>query len=238
MKTKLREAIEDLYIVFRDYKIDSLLLRKYSCPCCVTDEEIRAITQKSLKDLSGNDIGHFMRSAITTFGTVDDYKHFLPRILELMSLKSSSDLIGDFTCFEKLNYAEWETWPEKETQVIEKFFSELWYAIINDEWSSEFEISEAFELITIYGSIKKSLELWTDSKTEISSLFIVEGVLNGFAFRGDDYFTKIVSKWLYSKPILDKLEYTFFNQKEKEAANRTAIVHSILENKYPISFNY
>ncbi|WP_299434276.1 hypothetical protein [uncultured Aquimarina sp.] len=238
MKTKLKEIIDQLYTVFGKYSIEVAKLRDYSCPCCVTDNEIKVITKKPIKELSAEDLGHFIRSAISTFGSIEDYKHFLPRILELMTLESSSDIIDDFTCFEKLNYAEWETWPENEIQIIENFFTELWNTIINGKNSTEFMIGECFSLIKMYGPIEPALKKWKESKTEISSLYIVNGILNGFAFRAESKNEKIISKWLYSKPVLDKIEKVYFNQEDKETANRIAIAHTILENKYPITFAF
>ncbi len=238
MEIRLKKIVDQLYYIFGKYTINSVNLRNNSCPCCVNEMEIKVITTKPLKELSSEDLSHFIRFAISTFGSIDDYKHFLPRILELMLSESSTHIIDDFTCFEKLNYAEWETWPENEIQIIKVFFAELWNENINNEENTEFAIGDCFCLMKMYGNIKKTLDLWTKSKTEISTFFIVNGVLNGFAFRTDDNFNKIISDWLYSDPILDKLEKVFFNQKEKELSNRIAIAHSILENKYPISFSF
>jgi len=238
MKTKLDEIIDQLYNVFGEYRTEAAQLRDSSCPCCVTDEEINIIIKKPLKNLSSEDLGHFIRSAISTFGSINHYKHFLPRILELMTLESSTDIIDDFTCFEKLNYAEWETWSENEIQIIEEFFTELWKTIIHRETATEIMIGDCFSLIKMYGSIETALKEWTTSKTEISSLYIIYGVLNGFAFRDEPKNEKTISKWLYSEPILNKIEKVYFQQEEKELANKIAIAHTILEKKYPLTFSF
>jgi hypothetical protein len=103
METHLNIATKNLYDVFKKYTIEGNL-RDRSCDCCVTDTEIKELLSKDLRTLTEDEIGHFMRSGITTYGEIADYKHFLPRILELMQF-DGSNIADDFTTFEKLNYA-------------------------------------------------------------------------------------------------------------------------------------
>ncbi|PKV48094.1 hypothetical protein ATE84_0082 [Aquimarina sp. MAR_2010_214] len=236
MKTRLDKAIDNLYNVFSKYHLDVIKLRDHSCPCCVTDEEIREIVMKPLKQLSENELGHFSRSAISTFGTIEDYKHFLPRILELMQYPKS-DFLFDFTYFEKLNYSEWETWPIEEQNAIEDYFTVLWYSIINDKNTTDYQIDGVLDIILKYGYLDMALSEWSKSETLKSTLFIVEGVLNGFNFKLSDKKYNKVSEWLSSEIVLSKVEDIFFKTENAALANRIVIAHTILENKYTITFS-
>lgn len=122
MVNNINNNIKTLYEVFKPYTIlDNL--RDRSCDCCVTNNDIKLLLSKQLKDLSKDDLGHFFRKAITTFGDVNDFKHFLPRILELMI--NHKCVIDDFIDFEKLNYCEWLNWKINEIEVMKEFFKNL-----------------------------------------------------------------------------------------------------------------
>lgn len=224
----MEAIIEQLYSVFSKYPLAGGL-RERSCDCCVTDEEIRILATIPLRELSHKELRSFMIDAISTFGDVEDYKHFLPRILELM-VDSESDFIFDFICYEKLNYSEWETWDFNEINAILFYFLELWKKIINDENSTTKQVEEVLTLINRYSLLKGALDYWDTSKTHNSALFIVDGFLNNdfkdaIGKNNDEYL-----KWLSSEAVLNKLEVAFFKEKDPEIANRISIVYTYLEN--------
>jgi len=225
----MKAIIEKLYATFSAYYIKGNL-RERSCDCCVTDNEIRELLSKPLKELSADEIGHFMRSAITTYGDVTDYKHFLPRILELM-IDPKTDLIFDFTCFEKLNYSEWETWPPEEQKVLDDYFICFWKEVIFNKFATDNQIDGVFELISKYGDKTTALDFWLQSTTQKSVLFLVEGYLhNNYSKLFENDFDNI-SKWLVSKAVLQKIETAFFNEQNLDVANRISIAYTLLENQ-------
>jgi len=225
----MKVIIEKLYSTFSSYYIKGNL-RERSCDCCVTDNEIRELLSKPLKELSADEIGHFMRSAITTYGDVTDYKHFLPRILELL-IDQKADLVFDFMCFEKLNYSEWETWPSEEQRVLDDYFISFWEEVIFNETATDNQIDEVFELISKYSNKTTALNLWLASTTQKSALFLVEAYLNNTYSKLFEYDFENISKWLGSKAVLQKIESAFFNEKNSDVANRISIVYTLLGNQ-------
>jgi len=153
MKQDLENSIQNLYDVFQKYTIKGNL-RERSCKCCVSNDEIRELLLKPLKELLYDDIYHFMTSVVSTYGDIEDYKHFLPRILDLMG-NSDVNLIDDFLTFEKLNYSEWETWDDNEVAAIEKFIEELWYETLRSSKSINNEIEMTFKLFHKYMGVEK-----------------------------------------------------------------------------------
>jgi hypothetical protein len=55
---------------------------------------------------------------------VDDYKHFLPRILELVAL--GEPFTGNFVAAGKLESAAWRSWPRREKESLVQFLSAYW----------------------------------------------------------------------------------------------------------------
>ena len=98
-----------------------------------------------MRELNSEDLNYFMASAITTYGNVEDYKHFLPRILELMV--DNLDMADDFLTYEKLNYSKWSKWNVEEIIALKSFFEVL---LINT-------LDKGFEVIDDFYFIKLDL---------------------------------------------------------------------------------
>ncbi|MEM8677684.1 MAG: hypothetical protein AAGF83_28070, partial [Cyanobacteria bacterium P01_G01_bin.67] len=81
---ELKQAIADLYEVFEPYHLNSHIV---GCPCCVTDDDQKSIRSKILRQLTAEDLNHYAFNAIFTWGEIDDFKHFLPRLLELTAFE-------------------------------------------------------------------------------------------------------------------------------------------------------
>ena len=106
----LVEAVEKLYTVFSRYP-----LRKHveGCPCCVNETDKDLLESKPLRQLTLSDLGRYAFKAMTTWGDENDFRHFLPRIFEL--LVSDGELGWDEeVMLGKLAIAEWKRWPEDE----------------------------------------------------------------------------------------------------------------------------
>src|SRR3954469_6697600 len=113
----LADATRQLYTTFRRYKVEKLL----GCPCCTSDEHGMLLASRPLKNLTASDLEQYAFKAMTTWGTVSDFKHFLPRIFELAAhqdFESSSDvevILG------KLRYGDWDRWAAEERAAVTNF---------------------------------------------------------------------------------------------------------------------
>lgn len=110
----MRQQIETIYKTFSPYPLKRTV---NACPCCVNDTDQALIQSKPPRELNSHDLQKYTSKAITTWGDVDDFKHFLPRILELMVL---DEYASDFALIiGKLQYADFKHWKEKEVAVVE-----------------------------------------------------------------------------------------------------------------------
>ena len=107
----LGDAIDHLYAIFGSYRVG----RVTGCPCCVSPEEEARLHSRQLRELSGDDVGSFAFSALNTWGTLTDLKHFLPRILELYAageLRTESQVIYG-------KFVQEGPWPADEREALE-----------------------------------------------------------------------------------------------------------------------
>ncbi len=221
----LKESINNLYEVFQSYTVLGNL-RDRSCDCCVTDEEIKELLSKPLKEIQPDEIYHFMSSALTTYGDINDYKHFLPRILELTV---DYDFLTDFHCYEKLNHANWKFWKENEVEAISSFLELLLIYHLNH--------LEYVDLIFVINpSIKylgeeKTLNIWKQHLKENHLHFFVDYKLSFSDTIFLDFKQTTFDEWISSDFILKKLENLFLKTDDKIEANRISIAYTMLENE-------
>lgn len=149
----LSEAIENLYKAFEAYPLDPEM---DACPCCVDAADKHQICTKPLRELTGDDLSNYAFKAVSTWGSEEDYRHFLPRIFELLAQNElSTDL---FVVIRKLPYASWENWPENERQAVNDFLFSWWAA---QNWKDTYQPQEAFlELHRLTGETQRLLDLW------------------------------------------------------------------------------
>ena len=119
--SNLRDAIEGLYAAFARYRVETLL----GCPCCTSDEHGRVLASKAVRGLTPDDLRRYAFKAMTTWGTVEDFKHFVPRVFEL-AIADDPNWPDVEIVFGKLDYGRWRHWPERERQAVEAFLRALW----------------------------------------------------------------------------------------------------------------
>lgn len=222
----MKEEINQLYKVFSTYTILGNI-RDRSCDCCVSNEEIEELLSKPLKELTGEELSYFMSSAVTTFGDVNDYKHFLPRILELILVP---DVLDDFLVYEKLDYSQWKSWNESEVTSIKSYFKELLINYLNQS-ISVFILQDIISVCARYLGLKQVLEIWINNLSDNHLNFFVEYKLDGIDLLFVDIDVAIFDEWLTNTFVLDELERFYLRTENTIEANRISIVYTMLENE-------
>ena len=113
--TNLRDQ---LYAEFRKYPLKPKI---QGCPHCDLGKAEASLHGRPLEGLRWKDFGVYPFKAMTTFGDSDDFKHFLPRLFELYLIDHMGAPYDVATLFDKLNYANWTSWPEAEVEAVRAF---------------------------------------------------------------------------------------------------------------------
>lgn len=232
----LQRAVEDLYEVFAAYPLTCVA----GCPCCVVAADQARVRHRPLRDLTEEELGRYAGKAMTTWGTVDDFKHFLPRLFELTAAFRAP--YTEYVIFNKLTYGQWRTWPSREIAVIEQYFLALWdVVVVSEAW----QFRDYFTALAgIYPHFDELLQRWETSTAPEAWAVLGEEVysLSQFIFR-DKYFNGpfLVSPalsqrfriWVMSQPVRDKLLQAF-SQESGEAAEKMGIAYDLIdyERKY------
>jgi hypothetical protein len=180
---------------------------------------------KPLMELTQDDLSHFAGSSMTTWGDSNDYKHFLPRILDLTAeIKTPYEI---WIVFDKLNYGEWNNWPQIEQDVIYDFMISLWESIINGESEiSEWDFRDYFSTIAhFYPNFSDLLNIWSESESKesikhLSEILVHEQTalfdrkkISGFYDQKEN--TEEFINWILSMKCWTKFNRNIFNLRQR-----------------------
>jgi hypothetical protein len=196
MTDELRKATEGLYETFSIYPFKSTM---DGCPCCVSNSDKEKIHSKQLRELDGDDLSRYAFKAMTTWGNTEDFKHYLPRIFELIA---TTDFIVDtFVVLGKLEYGKWRTWETNEQNAIEAFLFAWW--IDQTRNKPYFDKEPFFEIVRLTDDIDRLLELWKISFEDQSFIKYVDLVYN--------YYNDLINKKGDFKKLTEASRSTFVN---------------------------
>ena len=132
----IADTIEDLYRTFAGYRLGPHV---EGCPHCVTDRDHARIYSGPLHSLTAVDLDRYAFKAMTTWGDEHDFRHFLPRILELMVSGAPDWSVDTEVVLGKLAYANWRTWPEREQAALQSFLRVRWSAGLSQDAAESME---------------------------------------------------------------------------------------------------
>jgi hypothetical protein len=156
MTEEFKIAIEELYKTFEKYPFKSTI---EGCPCCVSDTDKSTLHSKQLRELEDDDISRYAFKAMTTWGDVNDFKHYLPRIFELAATRKL--IVDTFVILGKLDYGNWKEWESDEQNSIQKFLKVWWKYDINN--ATYFDSEVLIELNKRIQDLPTMLDDWNVS---------------------------------------------------------------------------
>jgi hypothetical protein len=132
----LRGTIENLYEVFSPYCLRERIDVCYECHDLEDDLLLRS---KELRELGVNELYHYISDAMYTWGDDYDFRHFLPRILEIFALdeRLTDEFMDPPMVVEQLRHGKWTHWPTKEQEAVRRYLFALWESKINHEFPWE-----------------------------------------------------------------------------------------------------
>lgn len=235
----LQTAIESLYKTFGNYTTAGI----HHCDCgCIDEDDVKKLSSKPLRQLEADDLISYHGSALYTWGDVDHYKHFLPRICELISVNRDFSYVTLDEFHVKLDYAEWTKWPENEQQAIIEYVIGDWIDFVNKQ-NSEIRDSEIRTYSKFFG-LKEMLCLWQISKNQAALrnfvyFFYYDGsqILNGGLRIVDKIYKQEFLDWLKREELTKKLEESFFlnEHADPDYADKISIVLQMIEQEMKVN---
>lgn len=239
MTPQLKIAIEQLYEVFAKYPGNPAMEGSSNYDDLETwNKELFA---KKMKELSASDLSRFAGKAMTTWGDVNDYKHFLPKILELTAEFDPPYEI--WIAFEKLEYGNWNSWDVLEIKAIHEYMIQLWSCLLTkDPEKTDFFFLDYFSSIAhFYPRFGDLLQVWQQNTNKNSTshlaIFIFnerenifdKGVINGF-YKKSEHILEL-KNWLLSEKTIKRLEEAFYLYEKESIAETISWSEKILNDE-------
>lgn len=237
-KLELQQAIAKIYEVFAVYPLNSKIV---GCPCCVTQKDNQLIQAKVSNKLTAKELNRFAFKAMNTWGTINDFKHFLPRLFELAAF--DSQFLWSSTVIDKLEYAEFNNWAEPEQLAVNQYLVALWNYILSKYPNAPIYPDELIPcLIAINNDIDLFLLMWQNHSSINSLLHLSDFIRNNIRFNESpikiiNFYPNHTEKflhWLTKSGVIKKLEQSFFDNLDECYAERLAIAVDTLN--YAIKF--
>ncbi len=236
MNKKLKDSISHLYETFRRYPLDPDM---DASPVYGNREEYNSLLSgKPLESLTSDDLCIFAGKTMTTRGNVSDFKHFLPRMLELAAFLDSPYEV--FILFSKLEYARWEIWDEHETGAVRSYLEALWEFLLSSY--SEAVNTEFFDyfisIFRVYPSTDTLLSSWERSEQIEPLLHLCDIVTEHQSLLNDRKESSPgfslgpraleIREWLSSPGVSEKIEKAFFDCEREDYQQKLSDALGIL----------
>lgn len=227
------QQIENLYSVFEKYTTNGI----NHCDCgCIDEQEVKKLYSKQLRELIEDDLVYYHGSALYTWGEIEHYKHFLPRICELITKNRQYSFVDIGEIYSKLEHSEWQNWNETEINAIKEYVIFDWIELVNNS-KSEINI-HILENYANYIEVAELTKNWNliNSQNGLRNFvyfFYVNGteIMNrGIKINEKKYSNEFVSL-LNNEELIIKLENEFFEKEntELEYAEKISIVLQMIE---------
>jgi len=151
------------------------------CRCgCTKPEEISALLAAPLPDLPFDSLANYSFKAMTTQGSVNDFKYFLPRLLE--GITQETYRYDPEILFGKLRYGKWLTWDDTEIRAIRKYMKAMWSLALcifplQNHFPAFFEIGSVLGSLARTGDrVEPYLLIWDETKVQEADQHLIQFV--------------------------------------------------------------
>ncbi|BAV46443.1 hypothetical protein MesoLj113a_34670 [Mesorhizobium sp. 113-1-2] len=208
---QLQRLIDDCYAAFAPYPRPHAM---HASPLRDPVALLKTLSSAPLRELTGEQIGPYAGYAMTTVGDLDDYKHFLPRILEQAVLERQWTGTEPPIIAERLKRGKWLEWPAHEPAAIRALFAGAWSRALQEDPDEEEADSWICGTACLDLDLEAMLEKWLAAPSISASLQLANFMQTGakFVFENDTterafwgYVDEVkihqMRRWLLGQPV-------------------------------------
>lgn len=171
MSDRLEQSVTQSYAVFAKYRLSGTI-EYCDCNVCMTTEDAAKLSSLPLDEISSTLLGEYTNSAHGYDAEIIEpqFKHFLPRYLDLIAQCDPPSPIGLETCLSRLGHAGYRNaWPTDEIAAIDEFFDAFMEASLNQllllKWPVglrlEFDIDDVLcMVVSAGGNLERVLDVF------------------------------------------------------------------------------
>lgn len=221
----LKGSIDGLYEAFSAYPLSDFT---DPCLCCHTLEDEAKLHAAPLRQLSAADLENYAYDALLVWGSVSDFKHFLPRLFELYFSETEPqfEFLDPEILFSKLRHGRWLTWHAQEQSAVRQLLQSLWHEILGNPPPSESYTDVQSWLCSIAQAeddLNPYLKAWledprTSASLALSSMLLSDTGRNAFWDQRDPQYAQL-QDWQSSEGVVTKLQRALASAESVSAKN-------------------
>lgn len=210
-RPKLLIAIERLYAAFVPYSLKPDFPARCS-PFSDRRDIARRLQSAPLRLAGAADLANYAFKARYTMGDGDDFKHFLPRMLELYASEPEwwGHQAGEATLFEDIRDLGWHEWPVGEREAVHGYIEALWRGMVAGD-SSPVCTGDLCQGLCVLGTdFGQLLSEVRPVRSAEGLRWLAEFVLH---YMGNNYGTAAsqIDDWLAANEVREVLEEGYFH---------------------------
>jgi hypothetical protein len=230
----MRDAVDELYAVFGLLRRPA---RVEGCPHCVGPDEDRRLLDRPLRSLPPEDLARYAAKALNTWGGVEEFRYFVPRLLEC----AAADAFGypdPEIVFGKLVSAEWTTWAADERAAVEAFLKAWWAEALEGHPVRPGISTRLSSLATTGVALNPFLDDWGRLATSAAIRHLHEFVIDDVEWRPDPRLIlfwdrhgpgyRQVIAWLTDGRLVAAVEAAFGAETRDDVLELLAGIHTVL----------
>ncbi|GAA3143053.1 hypothetical protein GCM10010466_37540 [Planomonospora alba] len=212
----LDRALDTLYAAFSRYPLP---VKTEVCDHCVSDEQVRATRAAPLRMLTATALGPYAGHALSTWGDLDEFKHFLPRLLELLILEELDGFFHAEALMSRVS-ASWRSWRQPEQQALIATIGAWWRHTLN-HYPRDVDVMMMIEIIadSLELDLAPYLAEWESNTTETAARHMA-WLMHDFTVstgHGAEWYT-LLDTWIRGTAPAAILERAFFSAGSPEVA--------------------
>ncbi|WP_232665081.1 hypothetical protein [Pseudonocardia sp. TRM90224] len=131
------------------------------------------LLQAPLRELTDDELGPYAFSAVSTVGTADDFRYFVPRVLELV-VTGACRYTDVEVVLGKLRYAGLPEWPGQQRAAVGTLLERFWDAVLST-YPATYPVDAVLcGIAAAVDDITPFLERWAGDATESAQLHLIE----------------------------------------------------------------
>lgn len=226
--------IQYLYQIFSIYNTIGI----HHCNCgCIDEEKVKQLYKQQLSVIDKDTLSYYHGSALYTWGDIEHYKYYLPRICELIYKDKNNFYVSIEDLAIKLQYAHWGNWAANERKAIADFVAFDCENFLNNTTDNLY--LDDFAAYLNFLSLEHIFALWHIENNNIAMRKFVNFI---YDYGQEILHGKLIINHInYQSNFLDflrkgvwhlSLEKAFFEHanKDENYAEKISIVLQMLEN--------
>jgi hypothetical protein len=189
----LHQAVEHVYAVFGSYRLPA---RIEYCDHCVSTEENAILQQIPMRHLTAEHLERYAWKSLQTWGAEADFKHFLPRLLDLLVTGNFDDDSLPWSLINKISCHSTE-WPPEERDAISALLPAWWVNTLARYPAPHGAATVLNAISASRADAQPYLAVWEGEPTEASARHLADFLTDWMhSVAADDAWFRTVEQWI------------------------------------------